>query len=191
MDTTYILSQIFTVIMYAFLAVSYFAKRKCSIVILSVLSLIANILAYVLLSAWTGLAMCIVALFRNFYILWNEKKRGKSKKIAKRDIIFLIIVYIAIILATIPTHEGFLSLLSVFATSLYTYSIWQKSTLIYKFCGIPVGILWIAYNAYVQSIFGVILEFLLLIVSTTGYIIAVKKTRIEKSLPPNNTPTNK
>ena len=149
MDTAYIFSQIFTIIMYALLAATYFAKSKRAIVIISGASLIANILAYVLLGAWTGLAMCVVAMLRNLYILWDEKRHGKSDKIERKDVIFLIVVYIAIILATIPTYEGFLSLLSVFATSVYTYSIWQKSTRIYKFCGIPVGILWIAYNAYV------------------------------------------
>lgn len=171
--------------MYALLAWTYFLKDKRKIVIVSVASLIANVIAYVLLGAWTGLAMCIVALLRNFYILWDEKKYGKRETNEKHDYIFLVIVYLSIILATIPTYEGFLSLLSVFATAVYTYSIWQKSTKVYKFCGIPVGILWIAYNAYVKSIFGVILEGILLITSIAGYITEVKssqkpKLKIEK-----------
>ena len=83
----------------------------------------------------------------------------------------MIVVYIAIVLATVPTYEGFLSLLSVFATSVYTYSIWQKSTRVYKFCGVPVGVFWILYNVYVRSIFGVILETILLVVSIAGYVL--------------------
>lgn len=173
----YILSQIFTILMYALLAWTYFLKNKRKIVIVSALSLVANIIAYILLGAWTGLAMCVVAMLRNLYILWEEKRYGKRETNTKRDYIFLTIVYLGIILATIPTYEGFLSLLSVFATSLYTYSIWQKSTKVYKFCGIPVGILWIAYNAYVKSIFGVILEGILLIASIAGYIAEVKSSR--------------
>jgi hypothetical protein len=161
--------------MYALLAMSYFAKSRLKITILCGLSLIANIIAYILLGAWTGLAMCVVAFFRTAYILWDEYKHGKSTKIRKKDVIFLIAVYIAIVLVTIPTYDGFLSLLSVFATSVYTYSVWQKSTLIYKFCGLPVGILWISYNTYVGSIFGIILESALLVVSVAGYITEVKK----------------
>lgn len=175
----YILSQIFTIIMYALLAWTYFLKDKRKIVIVSALSLVANIVAYVLLGAWTGLAMCIVAMLRNLYILWEEKKYGKREKLEKRDYIFLAVIYLGIILATIPTYEGFLSLLSVFATSTYTYSIWQKSTKVYKFCGIPVGILWIAYNAYVKSIFGVILEAILLVASIAGYVAEIKSGKIE------------
>lgn len=163
--------------MYALLAWTYLIKSKRKIVIVDIASLVANILAYVFLGAWTGLAMCVVAMFRNFYILWDENKHGKRDTNEKHDYIFLAIVYISIVLATIPTYEGFLSLFSVFASSIYTYSIWQKSTKIYKFCGIPVGILWIIYNIYVQSIFGVILETALLIFSIAGYITEVKPNK--------------
>ena len=173
----YILSQIFTILMYALMAWTYFLKDKRKIVIVSAFSLVASIIAYILLGAWTGLAMCVVAMLRNLYILWEEKKNGKRETNEKRDYIFLAIVYLGIILATIPTYEEFLSLLSVFATSIYTYSIWQKGTRIYKFCGIPVGILWIAYNAYVKSIFGVILEAFLLIASVIGYVAEVKSAK--------------
>ena len=180
MDITYIFSQVFTTITYALLAATYFAKNKRSIILLSGASLITNALAYILLGAWTGLAMCAIAMLRNLYILWDEKKHGKSKKITKKDVVFLIIIYIAMVLVTIPTYDGFLSLLSVFATALYTFSIWQKSTRVYKFCGMPVGVLWIFYNGYVKSIFGVILESALLVASTIGYISEIKKQKRTK-----------
>ena len=180
LSLVYILSQVFTILMYALLAWTYLLKDKRKIVIVSALSLLANVIAYILLGAWTGLAMCIVAILRNLYILWDEKQYGKRTINEKRDYIFLAIVYLGIILATIPTYEGFLSLLSVFATSIYTYSIWQKSTKIYKFYGIPVGILWIAYNAYVKSLFGVLLEGVLFVVSIIGYIQELRGKTLTK-----------
>ena len=82
-----------------------------------------------------------------------------------------------IIISTVFTYDGLLSLLSVIATMTYTYSVWQKKTNVYKFLGIPVGILWILYNIYVKSIFGVILESILLIASITGYLVEVKKQK--------------
>ena len=66
---TYIMSQVFTIIMYLLLAISYYAKDRKKILILSFLSLVANALAYVLLEAYTGLAMCIVAFVRNIIFL--------------------------------------------------------------------------------------------------------------------------
>lgn len=171
----YIISQIFTIIMYVLLAITYYAKDRKSVLTLSFLSLIANGLAYALLSAYSGLAMCFLALIRNIIFLVDEKKNGKSENITKKDIIILIILYAIAIGSAVFTYDGPLSLLSVVATMLYTYSVWQKKTNIYKLLGIPIGILWILYNIYVKSIFGIILESILLICSITGYILEIRK----------------
>lgn len=177
---TYIISQVFTIIMYILLGITYFAKNKKVIVIFSMLSLLANIIAYVLLNAYTGMAMCIVAMLRNIYLLYDEKINGKSDKNTIKDYIVLGIIYALTLVSTVFTYDGILSLLSVAATSIYTYSIWQKNTKIYKFCGIPVGILWIAYNIYVKSLFGIILEAVLLVASIIGYISAIRMSSKSK-----------
>lgn len=176
-SVTYILSQIFTIIMYGLLGITYYAKDRKKVLIISFLSLIANAIAYILLNAWSGLAMCIVALVRNIIFLIDEKKNGKRDKINKKDVIILIILFIILIVSGIFTYDGFLSLLSVFATALYTYSVWQKNTKIYKLLGIPIGILWVLYNIYIMSLFGIILEGTLLICSTTGYILETRKNK--------------
>lgn len=175
LTVTYIVSQIFTILTYVLLGLTYHAKNRKTVLIISFLSLIANGIAYILLEAYTGLAMCIVALVRNIIFLIDEKKNGKTEEITKKDIIILIVLYLISIISAIFTYDGFLSLLSVFATMLYTFSVWQKKTIIYKVLGIPIGILWILYNIYVMSIFGIILEFILLICSTSGYILERKK----------------
>lgn len=172
----YILSQIFTVINYALLSLTYYAKDRKKVLILNFASLISNGIAYVFLNAWSGLAMCIVALIRNIIFLLDEKKNGKKETISKKDIVILVILYAISITSAIFTYEGFLSLFSVFATMTYTYSVWQKKVNIYKLLGIPVGILWILYNIYIMSIFGIILESILLICSITGYILEVRKS---------------
>ncbi len=63
----YVLSQIFTILMYILMAWTYFLKEKRQIVIVSALSLVANIVAYILLGAWTGLAIGICNL--DLYLL--------------------------------------------------------------------------------------------------------------------------
>ena len=173
---TYILSQIFTIITYILLALTYYAKSRKTVLTISFLSLVANGIAYIFLSAYTGLAMCIVAIIRNIIFIVDEKKNGKSNTISQKDIIILAILYAISIVSAVFTYDGFLSLLSVFATMLYTYSVWQKKTNIYKLLGIPIGIIWILYNTYIQSIFGIILETILLICSTTGYILEIRRT---------------
>lgn len=171
----YIISQILTIIMYVLLGITYYAKNRKTVLVISFMSLIANGAAYIFLDAYTGLAMCVVALIRNIIFIVDEKKNGKSDKITKKDIIILIILYVISIISAVFTYDGFLSLLSVFATMIYTYSVWQKKTKVYKLLGIPIGILWILYNIYVKSIFGIILEALLLICSVTGYILETRK----------------
>lgn len=121
--------------------------------------------------------MCIVALLRNIIFLVDEKKNGKREKVNKTDIVILIVLYVISIISTIFTYDGFLSLLSVFAIMLYTFSVWQKKTNIYKLLGIPIGILWILYNIYIISIFGIILETILLICSITGYLLEMRKNK--------------
>lgn len=174
LTTQYVLSQIFTIIMYLLLVISYQLKSRKTIIIVSFSSLIANGIAYILLNAYTGLAMCVAAGIRDVILLIDENKNGKRTEITKKDYIYLTIFYILIIVSTIFTYQGLYSLLSVIATMTFTYSIWQKSTKTYKMLGIPVGILWVAYNTYVKSIFGVILESMLLIASIIGYVRAIK-----------------
>ncbi len=173
-DLNYILSQVFTIIMYIMLATTYYLKDRKKILIVSFLSTVSISIAYILLNAWTGFAMCVVAIIRNIIFIIDEKKNGKREVITKNDIFYLVFFFLIIGISTIFTYDGIWSLLSVFATAIYTYSVWQKKVIIYKFCGIPVGILWIAYNIYIMSLFGIILESILLIASTCGYIIALK-----------------
>lgn len=176
----YIISQVCVVITYLFLALSYYAKSRKVVLLLSFLSLIANGATYVLLNAYSGFAMCVLAFARNIIFMIDEKKNGQRDKINRNDIIILTLLYIASILSAIFTFDGFLSLLSVIATMLYTYSVWQKKTKVYKLLGMPIGVLWILYNLYVKSVLGVILEAVLLICSTTGYILEVKKDKKKK-----------
>ena len=175
--TSYIISQAFVILTYLFLALSYYAKDRKIVLYLSFLSLVANALTYVLLNAYSGFAMCIFAFVRNIMFMIDEKKNEKSEKITKRDIVILIVLYSIIGILAAMTFEGFLSLLSVFATMLYTYSVWQKKTIIYKLLGTPIGILWIFYNLYVKSIFGVILETILLVCSLIGFVLEFKKNK--------------
>lgn len=181
LTTAYVLSQIFTIITYVLLAMTYYAKNRKAVLTISFASLITNGLEYVFLNAYSGLAMCIVALIRNVIFLVDEKKNGKRDTNTKKDIVILVILYVISIISAVFTYDGFLSLLSVFATMLYTYSVWQKKTNIYKLLGMPIGVLWILYNIYVQSVFGVILEAILLVCSMTGYILEVRNNKKESA----------
>ena len=69
------------------------------------------------------------------------------------------------------------SLLSVVATIISTIAIWQKNTKYYKLLGIPVSIAWLGYYIFLKSLFGIILESILLICIIVGFIIENNKTK--------------
>lgn len=177
LTATYILSQVFVIINALLLMVTYQLKTRKSILIVSFMALIANGVTYVMLSAWSGLAMVFVAMIRNIIFIIDENKNGKNNQITKKDIIILIVLYAISIISAIYTYEGFLSLMSVFATMLYTYSVWQKKTKAYKILGVIIEIIWIIYNIYIFSIFGIIVEIVLLTSAVIGIIREYKKKR--------------
>lgn len=167
---TYIISQVFIIFNYIFLGITYQLKNRKYILIFNILSLTSVGIGYLLLNAKTGLAMAIVSIIRNIIFMYDEKIHGKSLKINKNDICILLFIYALCIILAILTYSGPLSLLSVAATMLFTYSVWQKNTKTYKWLGIPVCIIWLSYNIYIKSLFGIILELVLMISAVIGII---------------------
>lgn len=181
-NVSYIVSQILTVVEYTLLGVSYFAKKRKMAVILDIISMICGTSAYFLLGADLGVALSIIILLANFYYLWDESVRKKRdlKKLFWHDYVALVVVLLAILGVSIWTYDGPLSLLSVAATVLYEISIWQKSTKVYKFLGIPVAFCWMAYNGVIGSIFGVICELTMLVASIWGYLKEYQAEKLQK-----------
>lgn len=166
----YVMSQVFTILMYALLGITYQVKSRRKILVLSIFSNAFQGIAYLLLNAKSGFVMCVLAILRETAMMFISDKI-KDEKTSKNAYLGVIIVfYIAMIISAIFTYEGMLSMLSILATAIYTYSIWQKNEKVYKALGTPVGICWIAYNIFVKSVFGVILESVILICSIVGYV---------------------
>lgn len=176
LTATYIISQIFAILMYALLASTYYLKNRKAVLTINILSMVAQAISFILLKAYTGLAMDVVAIIRNIIFMVDEKKNGKSERNTKKDIIILAALYIITIILSVFTYNGLPSLFSVLGTFLYTYSVWQKNTDTYKLLGIPTSMSWIAYNIYIKSIFGGILESIVLLCSGVGYILAKRKS---------------
>ena len=180
METTqYIISQIFTIISYTFLATTYYAKNRKNILMLNNLTQITFIIAYIFLEAWSGLVMAVVALLRNVIFLIDENKSGKRENVNKTDIIVLVSIYFISIISSIFTYDGVLSLLPVLATMLYTYAVCQKNVKTYKLLGIIIETLWTFYNIYIKSLFGIILQVIMLASCVIGYILESKKVNIQ------------
>lgn len=168
----YIVSQFFVVIGYLLLGISYSLKSRKSILIVSFFSLVSSFLAYLFLNAYSGMAMMILAIIRNLIFIKQNKNSGN--KISLRDWAVLFALYFLTIILAIFTYTGLYSMISVAASMVYTYSVWQKKENLYKVLGIPASILWIIYNIFIKSIFGIVLEFALLVYEIIN-VIKMKK----------------
>ena len=128
-----------------------------------IIATIISAVSYLFLKAYTGMAMCIVAIIRNLLFTKDEKSTRN-----------LILIIILTILSSIPTFDSYFCLFNVIATIIYTYALWQKNTKVYKLLGIIVNGLMIIYDVYIKSIFGVILITISFISSIVGYLMEIK-----------------
>jgi len=167
MDLTpmYIVSQLLVIIYYLIYSWTFHLKDSNKILIFGIIATIISSLSYVLLNAYTGMAMCFVAIIRNLLFT-------KSKK----SVLNLILIFILILFASIFTFDNYFCLFNIIATLLYTYALWQKNTKTYKLLGIIVNGLMIVYDIYIGSIFGVVLISIAFVNSSVGFVKENKKT---------------
>ena len=167
----YIISQIITIIYFAILSLSYLLKDRRKILGANFIAHIGQTTAMAMLNGYTGAAMAIIMMLRDLIFLIIESRKLKGKEINKKlDLVILIVTIALMIILTIFTYNGPLSLLSVLATLVTTFALWQKDVKIYKILGVIAGIFWLAYNIFIMSIMGIILEFIVVICSNIGYI---------------------
>lgn len=176
----YIISQVITVAYYAILSLSYLLKDRNKILTANFVAHIGQASAMAMLNGYTGAAMSVIMMLRDLTLLIQEKQKEKGKEVSKKaDLAILIITVVLMIILTIFTYNGPLSLLSVIATLVTTFSLWQKNVKMYKVLGMIAGVLWLAYNIFIMSIMGIVLELILVTCSIIGYIKDVKKEKTE------------
>lgn len=161
----YILSQILVIIYYLIYSYTFHLKDNNKILIFGVIATIISSISYILLNAYTGMAMCFIAIIRNLLF-----------KTDKKSTFYLLFILILTVVASIFTFDSYFCLFNIVATLIYTYAIWQTNTKIYKLLGIIVNGLMIIYDVYIQSILGVILISVAFISSLLGFFKENKKT---------------
>ncbi|MBQ3145726.1 MAG: YgjV family protein [Clostridia bacterium] len=146
LSLTYILSQILVIIYYLIYSSTFNLKDSNKILIYGIIATIISSISYLLLNAYTGMAMCFVAIIRNLLFTKNKK-----------NVLNLVLILLLTLIASIFTFNSYFCLFNIIATLIYTYALWQKNTKIYKMLGIIVNGLMIIYNIYIKSVLGVIL----------------------------------
>ena len=172
--TAYTVSQLLTVVLYTLLCLTYIERSRRQILVTNLISHFVEVIIFILLKGYTGLAMIIFNFFRdNFFLI--DSKNQNNKEITRRDIHILIILLMGIMFLSIISFDGIYSMFPILATIASTIAIWQKNTRIYRFLGIICSSCWLIYHIYLCSIIAIILESLLLISTIIGYIRELKR----------------
>ena len=160
----YIISQILVIIYYLIYSWTFHLKNSNKILIFGIVATIISSISYLLLRAYTGMAMCFVAIIRN--LLFAKDKKNTFN---------LSLIFILTLIASVFTFDTYFCLFNIVATLIYTYALWQKNTKTYKLLGIIVNGLMIIYDAYIKSIMGVVFMLVSFISSIIGYYTECNK----------------
>ena len=161
----YIISQILVIVYYLIYSYTFHLKDNKKILIVGIIATIVSSISYLLLNAYTGMAMCFIAIIRN--LLFSKYQKNKLN---------LSLIFILTLIASSFTFSSWFCLFNIIATIIYTYALWQTNTKIYKLLGIIVNGLMIVYDIYIGSIFGVVLISIAFVNSSVGFVKENKKT---------------
>ena len=162
-------AQLFGIIALVVLIMSFQKDKKDALLKYQIFSSLLFALQYLFLNAISGCLMNLMSLIRNFiYKKFNDKI----------PIIYLILVIICMIILSLISYKGIISLLPTFAVILYSIALWQKNLTITRIIEIISCSLYIIYNIKVLAISGLISTFIEMLSAITAiYKFDIKKTK--------------
>ena len=162
-------AQLFGIIALVVLVMSFQKDKKGTLLKYQIFSSLLFALQYLFLNAISGCLMNLMTMIRNLiYKKFNDKI----------PIIYLILVIICMIILSLISYKGIISLLPTFAVILYSIALWQKNLTITRIIEIISCSLYIIYNIKVLAISGLISTFIEILSTTTAiYKFDIKKTK--------------
>lgn len=176
MDYNYIISQVFTILAYVFLGVTYLTRKKNLILIFNAISTICFTISYIFLFAWSGVKMNTISLLRNLLIFLVAKFTSNSKNWKLFTLVTICGLIMVDLVLCFTINKGIFALNSVFdvvpyiATIIYTFAIWVEKGKLYKIFGVLSSVAWIVYNIFIHTLFGIILEAVMVICAIVGLV---------------------
>lgn len=161
------LAQLFGIVGLIILILSFQKNSKEKLLKYQVFSSLFFSIQYFCLNAISGCLMNAMTLVRNIIF-----RRFKNKV----PIIYLIIIVILMIILSIFSYNGVISLLPTIGVILYSIAIWQDNLTITRITEIIGCILFIIYNIKVVAISGLITTIIEMLSAIVGiYRFDIKK----------------
>ena len=131
--------------------IAYQQNKRKKILLCTVISAALFAIHYIILGAYTGAIMNILAASRSLVFMNNTKKWAKSK-------IWVAVFMIVYTVACVLTWDKWYSVLPLIAMLLTTVSNWFQSEKKIRFLTFPSSPCWLVYNVLNGSFAGVITE---------------------------------
>lgn len=148
---TFYLAQIFALLSFICLLVSYWQPKRSKILFYQILDSLFDTVQYFLLGGFTGSFMNLIGALRA-YIFGKESE--------DRKILYgFLFLYLMI---GIITYDSLTSILPTIASLFYTHIIWKGNPKQIRIAAVFVSILWIVYSYSVMAYMAVITESILL-----------------------------
>ena len=177
--TEYIIAQIFGLLAFIFLGITYLIKNRNLILIFCMTGAVFFLVHYSMLGAWSGVAVNIVNIIRAI-ILFLDDKNNRTKNIFSLSIILILLA-----VAGIVTINDWTGIIAIVAGIICTFSLWQKDIFVYRILSAVVNTLWLIYDCIFLSIIAICFDCTTILVSIIGCIMFVIYKR--KSTPKDET----
>lgn len=161
------LAQLFGFFALVILIISFQSNNKKTLLKYQIFSSLFFAIQYLCLNAITGCLMNLMTMIRNIIY----------KMFKKTPLLFVSLIIIIMIILSVFSYNGLISLLPTIAVILYSVALWQKSLKITRITEIISCSLFIIYNINVLAIIGLISTIIELLFA----IIAVYKFDIKKN----------
>ena len=142
---------------------SYQCKQKRKLVIIQTVATALNCVQYLLIGAFSGFALNIVCIIRNFIFYFRDKNQ-------RTDIISPILVSLCIAAASFPSWEGIHSLLITMGLVINTMCMGMLDAKSFRKTILLTSTLILIYNVFASSYSGILSESISLISVVIGII---------------------
>ena len=146
-----ILTQIIGYVGVLFVVIAFQCKKHKHVIVLKTTNELIFALQYLLLGAYTGVAMNLIGSLRNF-IFVAQVEKGKSTRAAQ------VVFSLFFIAFGIATWQGPISVAVIAAKIVTTVAYGIKNTRVIRFLTLPTSICWLFYNVVAGSSAGVLCE---------------------------------
>lgn len=124
-------------------------KNRKKIIYIQTLLILAFAISDLILGGYTGTIVNLISLVRN-YLCYKDKLTNDKK---------LILIMLSIIFSLLFNNLGFLGLLPLISTIVYTCFMNTKNTIRLKLLIIFTMILWLIYDVFIQSYISAVFDF--------------------------------